>query len=432
VYGTLGIPAAGNNPGSRTGASTWTDADGNRWLFGGFGFDATGARGYLNDLWEFKHSLKQWVWMGGSSTIGSNGGQLGVYGALGTPAAGNMPGSRTGASSWTDRSGHLWLFGGGSFSDNTLYYYWWYLNDLWEFFPDRNQWAWMGGNSYNNPAHFFPIISDSCDIFGDCGWSGEYGSLGMPAAGNNPGSRSGASSWTDDTGNLWLFGGIGFAGNKDSYGPLNDLWEFNPATQEWTWISGSDTMLFEFSGQPGVYGTLGSPSVANTPGSRIGTSTWTDRIGHLWLYGGFGSDSNGTAGALNDLWVFDPSTDEWAWMSGSSTTVCLSQNYGNCGQPGIYGMLGTPAAGNVPGGRSGASSWIDNRGNLWLFGGYGYDANGLPDNLNDLWEYEPSHRCDLEKENRHDCYDERDPRRHHWRGRQGLDDSDDTTQVPPE
>jgi hypothetical protein len=53
-------------------------------------------------------------------------------------------------------------------------------------------------------------------------------------------------------------------------------------------------------------------------------------------------------------------------------------------------MLGVPEAGNIPGGRSGASSWIDNRGNLWLFGGAGYDANGLPDNLNDLWEYELS------------------------------------------
>ena len=391
IYGNVGVAGAGNMPGSRTGASTWTDADGNLWLFGGSGVDATGAVGYLNDFWEFKDSLNQWVWMGGSSTIGSSGGQPGVYGALGTPAAGNMPGSRSGASSWTDTKGHLWLFGGASFSANESFYSTWYLNDLWEFFPELNEWAWMGGSSYDNPAIF--ITSDSCDPNGGCGWSGEYGSLGVPAAGNNPGSRSGAASWTDDRGHLWLFGGFGFDSNRNSSGPLNDLWEFDPATQEWTWISGSNSVLHELIGQPGVYGTLGSPSTANTPGGRSGASTWADRIGHFWLYGGSGSDSKGTGGDLNDLWVFDPSTDQWAWMSGSSTATCLPQNNGNCGQPGMYGMLGTPAAGNVPGGRSGASSWIDNSGNLWLFGGAGYDANGnangVPDSLNDLWEYEP-------------------------------------------
>ena len=40
--------------------------------------------------------------MGGSSTVGSKGGQPGVYGTLGTPAAGDIPGSRHSASSWTD------------------------------------------------------------------------------------------------------------------------------------------------------------------------------------------------------------------------------------------------------------------------------------------------------------------------------------------
>ena len=38
-----------------------------------------------------------------------------------------------------------------------------------------------------------------------------------------------AVSWVDGTGNLWLFGGIG---------GLNDLWEYNPATNLWAWISG--------------------------------------------------------------------------------------------------------------------------------------------------------------------------------------------------
>jgi N-acetylneuraminic acid mutarotase len=422
VYGTLGTAAAANMPGSRTGASTWTDDRGNLWLFGGFGFDATSSQGYLDDLWEFEHSLKQWVWMGGSSTIGSNGGQLGVYGALGTPAAGNMPGSRTGASSWTDTRGHLWLFGGASFSGNQFFYSAWYLNDLWEFFPDLNEWAWMGGDNYNNPAGF--TASASCNEYDGCGWNGVYGSLQMPALGNNPGSRSDASSWADSKGNLWLFGGSGFDSTVNSFGALNDLWEFNPTTDEWTWMGGSNTVPYHFGGQPGVYGTLGSPSSANIPGGRSSASSWTDRVGHFWLYGG-GGYANETSGELNDLWMFDPSTDEWVWMSGSDTAVCLPQDNGNCGRPGVYGTLGTPAAGNVPGGRLGAASWIDNTGNLWLFGGVGYDSigntNGAPDSLNDLWEYEPPHHCDHDIDTRHRCDDEHAPRRDHRQGSQDLD-----------
>jgi hypothetical protein len=53
-------------------------------------------------------------------------------------------------------------------------------------------------------------------------------------------------------------------------------------------------------------------------------------------------------------------------MSGANTAPV------DCtGQPGVYGTLGTPAAGNVPGGREGAASWIDESGNFWLFGGCG-------------------------------------------------------------
>jgi hypothetical protein len=64
--------------------------------------------------------------MGGSSTVN----QSGVYGTLGTPAAANIPGSRYQASSWTDSSGHLWLFGGMVYDANGNECF---LNDLWEY-----------------------------------------------------------------------------------------------------------------------------------------------------------------------------------------------------------------------------------------------------------------------------------------------------------
>src|SRR5208337_3747457 len=120
------------------------------------------------------------------------------------------------------------------------------------------------------------------------------------------------------------------------------------------------------------------------PGSRMWASNWTDSSGNLWLFGGFGFDSTGAAGDLNDLWEFNPSTKQWAWMGGNSTVPADS------GQPGVYGTLGTPASANAPGGRYEASSWVDSNGDLWLIGGDGFDSSGTLGLLNDLWEFQVS------------------------------------------
>lgn len=94
---------------------------------------------------------------------------------------------------------------------------------------------------------------------------------------------------------------------------------------------------------------------------------WTDQTGNLWLFGGNGADANDAGGDLNDLWEFDLSTHEWAWMGGSSV---LPQ--GALGWPGVYGTQGMPAAKNIPGSRFGAAGWTDSNSNLWLFGGSGF------------------------------------------------------------
>jgi hypothetical protein len=61
VYGTQGVAAATNVPGARASISTWKDANGNVWLFGGDQFpsggyqisDTTDTRVEMNDLWMF-------------------------------------------------------------------------------------------------------------------------------------------------------------------------------------------------------------------------------------------------------------------------------------------------------------------------------------------------------------------------------------------
>jgi hypothetical protein len=135
-------------------------------------------------------------------------------------------------------------------------------------------------------------------------------------------------------------------------------------------------------GQPGVYGTLGTPSPANVPGGRDSAVSWTDIYGNLWLFGGSGYDSTDSSASLDDLWEFNPSTVEWTWMGGGSTEGAYTGEV-----PGVCGTLGVPSATDIPGGRFGATGWTDSSGNFWLFGGEAFDCSGNSGWLNDLWEY---------------------------------------------
>jgi hypothetical protein len=348
VYGTQRSPATGNIPGARVFSCTWTDASGNFWLFGGQGYDANGAEGYLNDLWEFTPSSNEWTWMSGASL----GNGAGVYGTYGVPAVGNTPGARAGAACWIDNSGNLWLFGGNNAATGNSF------NDLWEFSPSSGEWSWMGGSSQANQP-------------------GSYGSLRVPSGSDLPGARAYAAHWSDGQGNFWLFGGHGYGTAAGTEGYLSDLWKYSPAEGQWTWMGGSGI------GQAAVYGTKGSAAAGNIPGGRVSATAWSDASGRLWLFGGTGFDSSGSYGELGDLWLFDPSNGEWTWMGGSKITAGSSSS----GAPGSYGSLGIAAAGNFPGARDSALAWVDAGGVLWLFGGSGYDASGQFGDLDDLWTY---------------------------------------------
>jgi hypothetical protein len=126
--------------------------------------------------------------------------------------------------------------------------------------------------------------------------AGTYGTLGTPAPGNVPGGRYAAVSWTDASGNFWLFGGLGYDSTGTSTsGYLNDLWKYSAG--EWTWVGGSNAF-----GQSGTYGTEGTPAPSNIPGARSYAVRWTDAAGNFWLFGGTGLDSTGNLSDLNDLW----------------------------------------------------------------------------------------------------------------------------------
>ncbi len=331
VYGTQGTTSASNMPGSRQFAVSWRDSSGHFWLFGGNGFDSTGAgtQGDLNDLWKFDGT--NWTWVSGSDLIN----QPGVFGTKGVASPSNVPGARVYAISWIDKSNNLWLFGGAQ------------TNDLWKF--DGTNWTWVSGSNLTLQA-------------------GVYGTKGVASPANAPGERAASVSWIDSSGNLWLFGGIG-SDSTGAQGGLNDLWKFDGTN--WTWVSGSNVIT-----QSGVYGTKGTSSPSNVPGTRYQAVSWIDKSGNLLLLAGTGRDSTGAQGNLNDLWKFDGTN--WTWVSGSNV---ISQTGG-------YGTKGTPSSSNVPGARNSAVSWADNSGNLWLFGGFGNDSTGTLSLLNDLWKFD--------------------------------------------
>ncbi|NHI94857.1 MAG: galactose oxidase [Candidatus Lokiarchaeota archaeon] len=349
TYGMKGVADAANVPGARSSPTSWTDASGNFWLFGGYGYDnGSVGTGELNDLWMFNVSDSAWTWMSGDYSINN----LGIYGTKGVADALNVPGARTYSTFCTDVKGNFWLFGGYGYVNVSLVMG--QLNDLWMFNVSDSTWTWVSGNySVDN--------------------KGTYGTKGMADALNVPGSRNHGSSWTDTDGNFWLFGGEGYANSSVIFGGLNDLWMFNVSASIWTWMSGNYSV-----NNNGAYGTKGVADAANVPGARCGSISWTDVGSNLWLFGGDGIDNASDDGYLNDLWMFNVSDSTWTWVSG---------NY-SVDNKGTYGTKGVADAVNIPGARQNSAIWMDASGNLWLFGGNGYD-NEIYGYLNDLWKYTP-------------------------------------------
>jgi hypothetical protein len=389
IYSNVGtiVPFPTPVPGGRYGAATWTDAAGNLWMFGGNG-NSDSSRGLLNDLWEFNASSYNpnsynnltgapytstpgvWTWKGGSSSTNQAGAYTG--GTL-------VPGARVNAVSWKDGSGNFWLFGGYGFDGSSNEGF---LSDLWEY--TGGNWVFVSGNKTFNV-------------------NGIYGAQGTAATTNLPGGRQEAVGWADASGNLWLFGGEGLDSTGTPNGILNDLWVYKISTNEWTWVAGSKTAnqtgdygTQPFVGPPTTIGAAGTVGLATgatgtLPGSRWGAAGWVDQGGNFWLFGGWGLNSTATNGngALNDMWVYSPNSTPtqpgtWTWIKGSNTG---SQN-------GSYGALTRPYDTYyiwTPGGRSNATPFIDSLGELWLFGGEGYDSTSTTGNgyLNDMWRYLP-------------------------------------------
>lgn len=352
IYGTITFPSTQNRPGSREGGATWTDLNGNLWLFGGRGFSSNSTIDYLNDLWKYDIQTNQWVWMMGINSVASPN-YTPTYGILLNSGAANIPGGRAGASAWVDAQGNLWLFGGYGYATDGLGS----LNDVWKFNITTNQWTWMGGSNTKDAQ-------------------GNFGTLGVTAPSNQPGARTYPCTWSDNSGNFWIYGGIHRTAASTAT-VLTELWKFNPTINQWTWVRDGNT----FNTGLQVLGTQGIAAPANTPGRIHGASCWSDG-GQFWLFGGTPSSVSGSSGSyLNQLWKYNISSNQWVWVSGNGI------GYNNSG---TYGTLNTPSSNNMPGSRQYAVTWRDNNNNFRMAGGYGLDANNVHGYLNDVWVFNPA------------------------------------------
>ena len=330
-FGMQGISNPANDPPAVLLPASWVDLQGNLWIYGGGGITS-----FYGDLWKYDITSNQWTWIWGT------GASLGIahYGVRGVAAPSNDPGSRAfGIATWTDTLGNLWMFGGqGPMSK--------FKNDLWKYNIATNLWTWVSGDSINNSL-------------------GNYGTQGLPSVNNRPCSRDETTvAWVDQGGNFWLFGG-----NNQYQSGLNDIWKYNPFTNEWTWMKGSNSLVNVFPN----YGVKGISSITNDPGSRVAYSHWVDLSGSLYLFGGARIPGHNS---YNDLWKYETSTNEWTWISGDSI---LDSN-------GNYNLYCDTSIADRPAGRfANTFYWTDSCGSFWLFGGYNFTNY----RYHDLWKYAP-------------------------------------------
>ena len=158
--------------------------------------------------------------------------------------------------------------------------------------------------------------------------------------------------------------------------------------ENWSWINGS-----KYANGSGTFETEFTPDVLNAPSARQLAASWYSG-GKFWMFGGAGNDSTGVTGDLNDLWSCTPTYTAannkvtppipainscvWTWVSGSNKANAI----------GIYpATAGTFSATSLPGARNAGATWTDVNGNMWLFGGSGYDSKGNTGVMNDMWSF---------------------------------------------
>lgn len=387
--------------------ASWTDSRGHFWMFGGRGRSAS-TTGALNDLWRYNPNTNNWTWMAGNDFAEAPA----VYGIQGAFGFNNTPSARDGAAAWIANSGNsLYLFG-GSLNNS----------DVWEYGIIENRWriikytmtdslGYCNGQAYHDRLYEFssgiwPICRNGATAassgsiayvfggyrftirfndffkFADRNYTGfpqeknqwrdihfaSSNSYGIYSGTNlEPGGRQKASSFVAG-GSFFLFGGEGFA-TSGTTGFLNYLWRFDgidPTTEKpiWRWMKGEST-----TNSAGVYNVPEIVNPTSSPSARAGSMIQSLPNGQQVLFGG----QSNTA-VLNDVWIYDPSSNNWILIKGSNVTKATR-----------FGIKGVQSNDNYISPRHSAAEWVDNNGCVCIFGG------AVPGGYtNSMWKLSPN------------------------------------------
>ncbi|GGD68618.1 hypothetical protein GCM10011514_35930 [Emticicia aquatilis] len=326
------------NPTPRNASINWQDKQGNIYIFGGLGTDDNLNEGSFADLWQFSSKDLVWKNLSGSREIEKfnkdNNKKL-------NPTA-TAPTARQGAATWADKQGNLYLFGGNTGMLDE------YLSDFWMFDLKKQTWSKLSNTQEFNKKS-------------------QSSGKNKNNTTNSPAARAKATTWVDNKGDFWLFGGTAhdYAQSRDVY--FNDLWKYDTNKNNWVWVSGN------LDGNTRVLKTEISPS------ARASSAAWFDDINNvLCLYGGFGLNAEVTAyGGLSDMWIFDVKKEKWTLKSGDDKLF----------QSANIKSFAKENSANNPGYRFSSITWKDKKGNFWLFGGqYGFKNDTLKSDRM-LWKY---------------------------------------------
>ncbi|MCB0737944.1 MAG: T9SS type A sorting domain-containing protein [Bacteroidetes bacterium] len=389
-------------PGSRT-RSCFVKNDSEMYVFGGAGIGNNGKIGRLNDLWQWNG--ESWRWLSGSDSAFN----------LGYFHGNRVPVGRSGGACYFQKtSNELYVFGGTSYQldeqkDEITHGY---RNDLWKW--DGYNWTLVNGDSTlsglptyqdNNGGKFWPpsisgalywqdsqnfnlygglvfekdslhriFYSNEWWQFDSVGWSLKQGGekvydflpdypthKGQFEIKSQPGRRRWSAVATSSSGYPFIYGGVAYDHFGQYLNYRNDLWKWNG--QHWGWLAGDSSYNQNAS--------YCKPKC--DPGALSGAAAWVDNHDNFWMFGG----GRGSKPLHNNMWVW--TENKWHLFDGAKPD----------NSKGIYGKIDEVDPGNWPGARIGAATWCDNNGNLWLFGGYGYDADSNLGYLNDLWKFTP-------------------------------------------
>lgn len=326
------ITQEGTLPFGRRGIMSWTDSNGDWWIWGGRYIAPGNVHTSTDELWKYNKTTAsgnpEWT-----KITPINAGPSANYNNVG----------------WADDAGNLWLIDRLS---------------TWKFDTNTLNWTLVVQGSDVSPytAGFGEAPAVWKDKHGNfVSHSSWYVEIYRYTIGSNPTSpqwltyeyddrtlegplpRSWPAAFIHKNGeDLFLFGGRFGPGNVK----YNDMWKYRP----------SDILA-----EKGTWTKLTPPTGTPWPTERISTSYWTDSVGDFWMYGG----NNSTAGYLKELWRYsagsNPDNPQWENLTPTNTGYAW------------------------PGNRYMATQWTSNDDGLYMFGGA---ASYGAAHSNEMWRFD--------------------------------------------